>query len=141
MTYALSAPLQRAVYEALLADAGLSALVGAHIYDGPLPLEGADAPEDYITIGGETVKDAGTATTDGALHDFTVIVHSAASGFKAGKTIAGAVCDVLLDAQLPLSRGQLVYLRFLKARAAIGAPPARRTIQLNFRAFVEDTSS
>lgn len=141
MTYALSAPLQRAVYEALLGDTGLQALVGSHIYDGPLPLEDAAVPVDYVTLGSETVKDAGTVTTDGAIHDFTVVVHSAASGFKASKTIAGAICDVLLDTQLPLSRGQLVYLRFLKARAAVGSPPARRSIQLNFRAFVEDTSS
>jgi len=141
MTYALSAPLQRAVYEVLTGDPGLQALVDGHIYDGPLPLETYDSPVDYVTLGGETVKDAGTATTDGAVHDFTVVVHSNAAGFKAGKTIAGAICDVLLDAQLPLSRGQLVYLRFLKARAVVGPPPSRRTIQLNFRAFVEDTSS
>jgi len=140
MTYALAEPLQRAVYEAMLGDLALQALVGTHVYDGPLLVEDAATPVDYITIGGETVKDAGSATTDGAVHDFTVVVHSGASGFKTSKAIAGAVCDVLLDAQLPLSRGELVYLRFLKARASVGAPPARRTIELSFRAFVEDTS-
>ncbi len=140
MTYALSEPLQRAVYDALLSDTALSGLVGANVFDGPLPLEAADLPPDYVTLGGETVKNASNYTNDGAIHDFTVTVHSGAAGFKTSKIIAGAICDVLLDAQLPLSRGQLVYLRFVKARAQSAEAPARRTIALNFRAFVEDTT-
>jgi len=51
MTYALSAPLQRAVYEVLTGDPGLQALVDGHIYDGPLPLETYDSPVDYVTLG------------------------------------------------------------------------------------------
>jgi len=141
MTYALSEPLQRAVFEALLGDATLSSFVGSDIYDAPLPLEVANGPSEYVTLGGESVRDASSGSEDGALHDFTVIVHSNASGFMISKQIAGAICDVLLDAQLPLARGKLVYLRFLKAKADAGIPPARRTITLNFRAFVEDTSS
>lgn len=141
MTYALAEPLQRSVFDALLNDVALQSLVGAEIYDAPLPLDGSVAPDDYITIGGETVKDASSKSEDGAIHDFSIVVYSNASGFVKSKQIAGAVCDVLLDAQLTLSRGQLVYLRFMKAKADAAGAPARRTISLKFRAFVEDTTS
>lgn len=141
MTYVLAEPLQRAIFNALTGDPALQALVGTDIYDAPLPLDGKSMPPDYITIGGETVSNRGSKTEPGALHDFDVVVHSNAPGFVNSKKIAGAVCDVLLDAQLTLSRGQLIYLRFLKARADVGVPPARRRISLKFRAFVEDSSS
>lgn len=141
MTYALAEPLQRAVFDALIGDPALSALVGSNIYDAPLPLDGSQVPSEYITIGGETVTEAGSKSQEAAIHDFTIVVHSNAAGFVRSKQVAGAVCDILLDAQLPLARGQLVYLRFLKARADAGQVPARRVISLKFRAFVEDTSS
>lgn len=138
MTYALAEPLQTAVYTALTGDAALTALVGSDIYDTPLPDGTTTPPSEYVLIGSETVAARSSKTQDGALHDLTILVHSNADGFVKSKAIAGAVCDVLLDAQLPLSRGRLVYLRFLKARADAGKPPAKRTISLKFRAFAED---
>lgn len=141
MTYALAEPLQTAVYSALTTDPGVTALVGTDIYDAPLPLDGGLAPTNYVLIGAEQVRDDGCMDTRGALHDFSVLVHSNEDGFSKSKQIAGAICDVLLDAQLPLARGNLVYIRFLKARADAGKPPAKRTIMLQFRAFVEDSST
>lgn len=141
MTYVLAEPLQRAVFDALSGDAALQGLIGSEIYDAPLPLDNTTMPSEYVTIGGEVVSNRASMTEDGALHDFEVIVHSNASGFVSSKKIAGAICDVLLDAQLTLSRGQLIYLRFLKARADVGRSPAKRKISLKFRAFVEDSSS
>ena len=139
MTYALSEPLQKAVYAALVNDAGVAALVGSDIYDAPLPQEVKSAPTDYILLGSETVRDRSSKTTDGAIHDLTVGVYSNAEGFSQSKQIAAAICDALLDATLPLERGNVVCLRFLKARADAGAPPNRRRIRLTFRAFVEDS--
>ena len=141
MTYAVSEPLQRAVFTELIGDAHLSTLVGADIYDAPLPFDGSATPDEYIAIGPERVTDAGSGSSDGAMHDFFVTVHSNSEGFGLAKTIAGAVCDVLLDAQLTLTRGHVVCLRFLRARAEVGRPPEKRRISLNFRAFVEDSST
>ncbi len=141
MTFSMSQSLQKAVYDALLADVALQGLVGANVFDDPLPLENNKPPQDYITLGEERVKDASTSTSTGAIHDFTVVVNSAQAGFKNSKVIAGAVCDALQDAALPLARGELIYLRHLKSRATAGRPPLKRKISLIFRAFVEDTSS
>ena len=140
MTFALGEPLQRAVYDALVQDTGLDALVGSHIYDAPLPLDGTDLPPDYVILGPERTRDRSSKTSRGALHDVTVEVHSNGHGFLSSKRVAGAVCESLLDAELTLETGTCVYLRFLRARADSGQPPNRRRIALTFRAFVEDTS-
>ena len=136
----MAAPLQRAVYDALINDTALQAIIGDNVFDAPLPVDGSTSPQDYVTIGSEVVSNRATKSEDGAVHDFTVVVHSNAAGFTRSKQAAGAICDVLLDAQLTLTRGTLVYLRFLKARADAGTTPARRTISLRFRAFVEDAT-
>jgi hypothetical protein len=138
MTYALAEPLQRAIYGKLTADPNLSALVGADIFDAPLPFDGDATPDEYITIGPESVTDGATMTTQGALHDFAVTVHSNSQGFMKSKQVAGAVCDVLLDAEMELDRGELIYLRFLRAKADTGTSPEKRKILLKFRAFIED---
>ena len=141
MTYALSSALQAALYQTLSGDPGLSTLIGAHIYDDPAPIQGDGAPGTYVLIGAETAKDAGSATSAGAVHDFSVEVHSDGAGFKQAKEVAAAVCDVLLDAELTLSRGRVVYLRFLRAKSTTAPPPYGRRITLNFRAFVEDENA
>lgn len=138
MTYALSQPLQAAIYQHLAADGGVSGLVGTHIYDAPLPLETAQDVPDYIILGSETVRDKSSKTATGAVHDLNIDVVSQADGYQSSKAVAGAICDALLDAALPMARGKVIYLRFLKARADAGRPPARRKITLQFRAFVED---
>ena len=138
MTYALAEPLQMAVFSALTTDATLTGLVGSDIYDAPLPADGSVAPANYVLIGAEQASNGATKDVHGAVHDLNIVVHSNDDGFSTSKKIAGAICDVLLDAQLPMNRGRIVYLRFLKARADAGKPPARRTISLKFRARVED---
>lgn len=139
MTYALAEPLQAAVYGRLTGDGVLTSLVGQDIYDAPMPLDPAISPPDYVTIGSEAVRDRSSKTSQGAIHDLTVTVHSNANGYVRSKAIAAAICDALLDANLALSRGEVVYLRFLKARADAAGAPVRRKISLIFRAFVEDS--
>lgn len=141
MTYALAISFQKSVYTALLADADLATLLGGAIYDAPLSQEFNDSPKDYVTLGEETVKDGSTGTSYGALHDFNITVHSNRDGYSVAKNIAAKVCDVLLDANLALERGQLVGLRFRSARARAGRPPNKRTIVLTFRAVLEDTNT
>ena len=81
-----------------------------------------------MLLGEETVRANGTKTSVGALHDFTVTVHSGRDGFDGAKRVAAAVCAALVDAPLALGAGRLVALRFLRAGAERGAAPAKRKI-------------
>ena len=138
MSLALSGEFQGAIYGALTGDAALVALVGAEIYDAPLPSGGALPLGEHVTLGEEVVKPFGSATSSGGVHDFDVVVHSTANGFAAAKVVAAAVSDVLVDANLSVSGGHLVSLRFVKAKAKRGIAPELRRIEMRFRAVVED---
>ena len=138
MSLALSGELQGAIYGALSGDLALAALVGAEIYDAPLPIGGALPLGEHVTLGEEVVKPFGSATSSGGVHDFDVVVHSTANGFAAAKLVAAAVDAVLVDANLPLVGGHLVSLRFVKAKAKRGIAPELRRIEMRFRAVVED---
>jgi hypothetical protein len=135
MSYAISAALQAAVYSTLAGDAAVRAAVGDHVYDA---LPSGPLPGLYVSIGPEEVRSAEDISANGAWHDLTVAVMTDASGFRAAKQTAVAVNDALHGAALPLSRGQLVDLRFLKARAKRDTGGLRR-IDLTFRARVEDS--
>lgn len=134
MSYAVSAPLQEAIYTRLKADSALAALVGDDIYDA---MPKGRAPEIYVALGPEKVRDAGDCTSCGAWHDFVVSVVTTNAGFHAAKEAAGVVSDVLHEAELALSRGRLQGLWFRKAVAA-RRPGGQRRIDLSFRARVED---
>jgi len=136
VSYAFASGLQARVYARLAGDAALAALVGDAIYDGPPAL----TPEDteYVTLGEESVRDFGTKTSDGAIHDFTVTAHSARDGFDGVKRVASAVCAALVDAPLALDAGRLVALRFLHASAERGRAPQKRRVVLRFRAVVDE---
>ena len=135
MSYAVSAALQGAVFTALINDPGVTKAVGDAVFDA-LPV-GA-LPSLYVSLGPETVRVADDKTGSGAVHLFVISVVTETSGFSAAKTAAGAVCDVLHDADLSLDRGRLVSLRFERARAGKIDKGARRKIDLIFRARVED---
>jgi hypothetical protein len=137
VSYAYAAGLQAAVYERLAGDPELAELVGGSIFDAPLELPPGTAEGDYIVLGEERVRANDTKTSDGAVHDFEVTVHSARDGFETVKRIAGSVCAALVDAPLALERGLLVGLRFLSARAERGPAPVKRTIALRFRAVID----
>ena len=134
MSYAIASALQEAVYQRLAGDPAVSAATGGHVYDA---LPSGTRPALYLTLGDEQVRDASDKTGDAAWHDFTLAVVSGAAGFRAAKTAAVAASDALSDADLPLARGRLVSLRFLKARARRLSNGGRR-IDLTFRARVED---
>lgn len=135
MSFATSGPLQEAVFSALSADAALAALVGGAIYDA-VP-RGA-LPALYVRLGSEEVRDASDCSGAGAEHRITVSVITSHSGFAQAKAAAGAVSDVLHGADLALSRGRLVYLRFDRAKAERRESAATRQIDLRFVARVQD---
>jgi len=136
MSYGVSAALQAAVFQQLVADAQVGTLSGGAIYDA---VPSGTVPQTYVTLGPEEVREASDKTGQGTLHRFTVSVVSEAAGFGAAKTLAGAVCDALDGAALLLDRGRLVGLWFERASARrTGTGGAIRQIDLRFRARVED---
>lgn len=137
MTYALAWPLQQAVHARLVGDAAVAALVGDRVWDGAPPVEG-EATELHLTLGDESAEDWSTATSRGARHTLTVTVSAPREGFAEAKQAAGAVCDALAAADLPLSRGRLVCLAFAGAGTLRREAGALRRIRLTFTALVED---
>ncbi len=136
MSYGASSALQSAVFQKLTSDPTLSGLVGTDIFDA---LPNGTLPETYVLLGGEVVVDASDGTGDGAWHRFTVSVISDQAGFHAAKSVAAALSDALVDADLVLTRGRLVALNFFRARAQREDTGDRRRVDIVFRARVDDT--
>ncbi len=137
MSYAATAALQSAVYQALRGSGALHGLVGDAIFDA-MPV--AAPTGTYVSLGPEEVKDAGDMTAGGSQHDFVVSVLSGsddANGFGAVKAAAVAVSDALEAAEIALSRGRLVGLWFLRARARRAENGAGRRVDLTFRARID----
>ncbi|MDV7269986.1 DUF3168 domain-containing protein [Thioclava sp. A2] len=134
MSYAVAAALQAAVYQTLLADPALQALVGTAVYDAVPP---GTVTGTYVSLGPEDAVDASDKTGDGARHDFVVSVVTDAAGFQAAKEVAAAISDALVDAPLMLARGSLVGLWFVSAKARRVRTGEARRIDLTFRARVE----
>ncbi|MGH1413267.1 MAG: DUF3168 domain-containing protein [Pelagimonas sp.] len=134
MSYALSGPLQTAVFAELQSSLVLENLVADNIFDA---LPTGSLPQTYVAIGPETATDAGDGTNGGAWHEFVVSVVTETAGFLTAKQAAGAISDTLHEADLTLSRGRLVGMWFRKAKATRETGGIRR-IDLTFRARVED---
>ncbi|GAA6189399.1 DUF3168 domain-containing protein [Litorivita sp. NS0012-18] len=134
MSYVISASLQSAVFTAISNDAAVTGLVGSAIFDA---LPAGTLPALYVSLGPETVLDASDMDGDGALHKFDISVVTTDQGFQSAKEVGAAICDVLVDADLPLARGTLVSLGFDRAVALREENGTVRRINLTFRARVE----
>ena len=135
MSYGVAAALQVAVYQHLLADAEVTALVGSDIFDA---VPSGTVPPVYVSLGPEDAFARDDKSGSGTLHRFTVSVVNESAGFQAAKTIAGAVSDALHDARPALSRGRVVRMQYLRAKALRIDDGTRRRIDLLFEARVED---
>lgn len=135
MTYAVSKSLQTAVYDALTQDAGVTALVGSHIYD---ELPSGAVPPLFLVIGTEDVRDRSDKTGNLARHLLSVSVVSHSEGFAKCKALAGAVSDALIGTKPSLSRGHLISLTFGRAKARRTRGQSTRRIDLTFSALVAD---
>lgn len=133
MSYAVSAALQAAIYARLSADPVLTGLVGTAIYDAP---PAGRMPPLWVSLGAEEAQDRSDVTASGAEHALMVSVVGEATGFAQAKEAAAAISDALHDATLPLARGRLVGMRFLRAKARQGG--TGRRIDMTFRARTED---
>jgi hypothetical protein len=135
MSYGAAAALQAAIYQRLMADSALDALVAGAIYDSAPP---GTVTGTYVSIGPEDVRDASDQVGRGAFHEFVVSVVTDQAGFQTAKAAAAAVSDALTGATLVLGRGRLVGLWFLKASARRVEKADTRRIDLTFRARIED---
>lgn len=132
MSYGAAAALQAAIYARLT---GAPALAGVSVVDA-IPSGGGTGT--FVLIGPEDVIDQSDKSGGGAEHRLVVAVISDAAGFAAAKDVAVAVSDALIDAPLVLTRGHLVGLRFLRAKAVRLDEGGARRIDLSFRARIED---
>lgn len=134
MSYGMAAALQAAVWQRLVTDAGLAAIVGDAVHDA---MPAGPVPDTYVILGPEEVRDASDRDGAGAEHRFVVSVVSTAAGFQRAKQAAAAVSDRLEGAELVLARGRLVGLWFHRAVARRLDNGAARRIDLTFRARTE----
>ena len=135
MSVGCAGALQASVYARLAGDAALTALVGDAVFDGVPP---GPVPPLYVSLGDGAVRDRSDVTGAGADHRFTVSIVTADAGFAEAKATAAAVGDALVGADLALSRGTLVYLRFERATARRVARGRIRRIDLTFVARTAD---
>ncbi len=138
MTYALAQSLQAAIFQRLISDETLRALVGDHVYDQVPP---GVLPTLYVALGPEVARDRSDQTGQGAEHDAAVSVVTDGAGFSTAKAVAAVLSDVLLGTELTMSRGRVVSLRFLRASAARKGAGETRQIDLIFRVRVEDDAA
>lgn len=131
MSYSASAALQSAIFAQLSAAPALS---GVSIVDAMPP--GVPAGS-FVLLGPEVAVDQSDKTGAGAEHRVEIAVISDAAGFLPAKTIAAAVSDALVDADLTLAVGRLVSMTFARATARRLDDGTTRRIDLQFRARVE----
>ncbi|GIT91819.1 hypothetical protein JANAI62_22760 [Jannaschia pagri] len=137
MTYAMGNSLQMAIYSRLASDPALESLIDGAIFDAVPQV----APDLFVALGPEDVTDRSDQTGSGARHDLRISVVTSRDGFMAAKAVAAQVSDSLLSAALVMSRGRVVSLRFLKAKARRDEGEDTRRIDLWFRARLDDETS
>lgn len=137
MTYAMGDSLQMAIYSRLSGDPAMDTLLGGAIYDA-VP---QSAPDLFVALGPERVRDASDKSGAGALHEMMISVVTTGDGYLAAKEAAALVSDTLLSGALTLTRGRVVYLRFLRARARRDRTEGTRRIDMTFRARLDDDNS
>ena len=109
MPTAASAALRAAIYEALIADSALTALLGGpNVYDEPPRL----ASFPYVTLGETRVSDFSAGGESSLEHQLTLHAWSRQGGHREAHLITGALLQALDDAPLTLAGHHLVNLRF-----------------------------
>lgn len=107
MAMSPSLALQKALHAALVADAGLAAIVAGRVHD--------DVPQStvfpYVVIGDVSTRDWSTQTQEG--HEHIVVIHawSRQRGRREVQTIIERIDAVLDGAPLALEDHRLVNLR------------------------------
>ena len=100
--------LQKAIYTALVSDAGVGALVGDRIHDAPP----RDATFPYLSFGTASLADWSTGSEDGAEHRFILNAWSREAGKSESYRLLEAAKTALHGAALALEGHSLINLRF-----------------------------
>ncbi len=137
MTYAMSESLQMGIYGLLVADPELDSLVAGAVYDA-VP---GNAPDLFVALGPEQARGRDDASGQGSVHDLRISVVTSRDGFLAAKGVAARVSDLLVGGGVALTRGRLVSMRFLRARARRDEGEGTRRIDLWFRARLDDQAA
>ena len=129
-----TAALRAAVHDALVADTGLTSVLGGpNVFDEPP--RAASFP--YVTIGEARIADFSTGTEPGEEHQLTLHAWSRQGGHREAHLIAGALLQALDDAPLTLTGYQLVNLRFALADVRREADGRTYHALVRFRAVTE----
>lgn len=107
------AAFQAAVYKALAGAQGLTAIVGARIFDDvPHEAETTSTAFPRVSIGEQSAEFNGTSDSD--LFDVEVVIHawSRAPGRKECLEIVGQIYAALHRQTLPATAGYIVNLEF-----------------------------
>jgi hypothetical protein len=129
-----TAALRAAVHDALIADTGLTGILGGpSIFDEPP----RDATFPYVTLGEARIADFSTGTEPGQEHQLTLHAWSRQGGHHEAHIIAGAVLQALDDAPLTLSGYRLVNLRFALADVRRESDGRTYHALVRFRAVTE----
>lgn len=134
MSYATSAALQVAIYDALQSDSAVAAVLGSHIYDAP---PSGSLPAIYALIGSEEARDRSDTTHSATLYLITIRVISESAGFVGAKQAAAAICDAILGTEMTLTRGAISGCWFDRAFAR-SLKSGGREVSLRFRVHVDD---
>jgi hypothetical protein len=129
-----AAELQKAVFEALAADAAVTALLGGGKIFDHAP---ANVAFPYLTFGRTSIFDWSTGTESGTEQLFTLHVWSKAKGKKETLAIMEAVRALLDDAALELDEHHLVNMRLEFAEARYDEDLSVHHGLLRFRAVTE----
>jgi hypothetical protein len=130
-----AAELQKAVFDALAADAAVTALLGGgKIYDHAP----ANVAFPYLTFGRTSIFDWSTGTESGTEQLFTLHVWSKTKGKKETLAIMEAVRALLDDAALELDEHHLVNMRLEFAEERYDEDLSVHHGLLRFRAVTEE---
>jgi hypothetical protein len=127
--------LQKAIFDVLRADAGLTALLGGAKIHDHAP---ANVVFPYITFGRTSIYDWSTGTESGTEQLFTLHVWSKAKGKKEALDIMEVAKGLLHDRPLTLDEHALVNCRLEFAEARHDEDLALYHGLLRFRAVVEE---
>jgi hypothetical protein len=129
-----AAELQKAVLDALVGDAALTALIGGPNVFDHTP---AHVAFPYITFGRTSIYDWSTGTESGSEQLFTLHIWSKARGKKETLAIMEAAKALLDDAALSLDQHHLVNMRLEFAEARYDDDLSVHHGLLRFRAVTE----
>lgn len=128
--------LQKAIYQVLTTDSGLTPFVGTRIFDDA-PV--SEPPTDYpfLVIGEGSLRDWSTSTEDGAEHTIDIRTYSRSGGRSETKQILEAI-DAALRINPPSVIGH-VLINFSMQRQDVRMSTDRETHLgfIRFRAVTE----